>query len=222
VLWAVIIRSAAGLGAGVLVVGLAAPTVAAPACPAAGPVVAVELQVPEPVIDNTLPQLTVQRLAGKMHHGGRTLGLYRTELKTEWEESFGRRDDGGETCVWIERITLRLTMPVRVIYIVRQRQPGTCPYESVLAHERRHQVTDDALLAEAVPSLRQAVAEALATLPAPRPVPVDAASNARRQLAEPVNAVVRRILAAFSATREARQAEVDTPQEYRRVRAACG
>jgi len=35
-----------------------------------------------------------------------------------------------------------------MIYILRDRHPGSCPYESALAHERKHQAADEAALAE--------------------------------------------------------------------------
>ena len=55
-------------------------------------------------------------------------------------------------------------MPRRVIYIVRERHPGSCPYESVLAHERKHQATDEAVLVEHLPRLRRAAEDAAAAL----------------------------------------------------------
>ena len=119
-------------------------------------------------------------------------------------------------------MTVRISMPLRTIYIIRARQPGTCAYESVLAHERKHQAVDDALLAEEVPRLRGEIAHALAALPARDPIPMHKAADVSAKLSELIAAVVKRSTSALFAKRAARQAEVDSPQEYRRVRAACG
>jgi hypothetical protein len=43
-----------------------------------------------------------------------------------------------------------MTMPRRMIYIVRARHPGSCPDESVLAHERKPQAADEAVWAASV------------------------------------------------------------------------
>jgi hypothetical protein len=184
--------------------------------------VRVELNVPSPSIDNSLPQPALQDLAGKQHHGGRTMGLYSTELKTSFAAHLARREAGEEVCITIDRVTLRISMPVRTIYIVRARQPGSCGYESVLAHERKHEAADDAVLAEQSRRLRLGIADALAALPPPKPVPLAESVAVSARLNELIAAVVKRGISALFAARAAAQAQVDSPQEYRRVRAACG
>jgi hypothetical protein len=184
--------------------------------------VRIELNVSSPIVDNTLPQPALQSLAGKQYHGGRTMGLYRTELKTSFSAHLARLQVEDEVCVSVDRVTLRISMPLRTIYIVRARQPGTCGYESVLAHERKHEAADDAVLAELVPLLRVNIADALAALPPPYPVPVREAGAASAELSELIATVVKRGTSALLTARAIRQAVVDNPQEYRRVRAACG
>jgi hypothetical protein len=206
--------------AAILVAAL--PAVAQPICSKLTADVRIELDVPRPVIDNTLPQPALQSLAGMQHHDGRTLGLYRTELKMSSTAHLAQHQDGDEVCVAVDRVTVRISMPLRTIYIVRARQPGTCAYESVLAHERKHQAADDTLLAEELPRLRHEIADALAELPRRHSVAIHKATDASAELSELIASVVKRSTSALFAARAARQAEVDNPQEYRRVRAACG
>jgi len=156
------------------------------------------------------------------HHGGRALGLYRTELKMSSTARLAQHQVGGEVCVDVDRVTVRISMPLRTIYIVQARQPGTCAYESVLAHERKHQAADDAILAEQIPRLRIEIAVALAELPPRHSVPMQKADDTSARLSELIASVVKRSTSALFAARAARQAQVDNPQEYRRVRAACG
>lgn len=191
-------------------------------CPAARPAVHVRIDAAAPVIDNTLPQPALQKIAGKSYHHGRTLGLYRASIRLRWRTRVGQRDEGGEACRWIDSLAIDLIASERTIYIIRGRPPGTCWYDSVLAHERKHQATDDAVLAEFAPRLEQAVAHAIAALPPPAPVPSAAAAKAQRRLMAPVDAAVRQVLEALEAERRARQAAIDTPLEYRRVAAECG
>jgi hypothetical protein len=200
----------------------ASAAAAQPICSKLTADVRIELDVPRPTIDNTLPQPTLQSLAGMQHHDGRTLGLYRTELKMSSKTHLTQHQVRDEVCVAVDRVTVRISMPLRTIYIIRARQPGSCGYESVLAHERKHQAVDDALLAEEVPRLRVEIADALAALPRRQSVPIHEAGDASAELSELIASIVKRSTSALFAKRAARQAEVDNPQEYRRVRAACG
>src|SRR6266851_3785719 len=207
-------RSASFLAVALAAGALAAPSPArALTCPASRPAVQVSVKAAEPAIDNTLPQPALQKLAGKAYHGGRTLGLYRAIIRARWHTRVGQRDGDGETCRWIDSIA---------IDIIRERRPGTCWYDSVLAHERKHQATDDAVLAEFAPRLEHAVARAIAGLPETAPVASAEAAAAQQRLMAPVEEAVRRVLDALEAERRARQALIDTPREYRRVGAACG
>ena len=141
---------------------------------------------------------------------------------TRWRVRGGQSNGEGETCRWIDDIAIDIVAPERTIYIVRARPPGTCWYDSVLTHERKHQATDDAVIAEFAPRLQQAVARALADLPPIVPVRSADGAAAQQRLMAPLDAAVRRALDALEATRRARQAAIDTPLEYRRVGAACG
>ena len=202
---------------------VAASAVAAqPACPRQAADVRIELNVPAPSIDNTLPQPALQSLAGMQHHGGRTLGLYRTEFQVSVTAQLAQHEARDEVCIAVDRVTVRISMPLRTIYIVRARQPGSCAYESVLAHERKHQAADDAILAEQIPRLRIEIADALAELPPRHSVPTHKAADASARLSALISSIVKRSASVLFAARAARQAEVDNPQEYRRVRAACG
>jgi hypothetical protein len=211
-----------------LAFALAAGALAAPSparaltCPASRAAVQVSVKAGAPAIDNTLPQPALQRLAGKAYHRGRTLGLYRADIRARWHTRIGQREEGGEACRWIESIAIDLVAPERTIYIIRERRPGTCPYDTVLAHERKHQATDDAVLAEFARRLEQAVTLAIAGLPPTAPVPAADAAAAQQRLMAPVEAAVRRVLDALETERRVRQAVIDTPREYRRVGAACG
>jgi len=213
--------SAVSLAPCLAILVAASAAAAQPLCPTPTADVRIELNVPAPAVDNSLPQPALQSLAGMRHHDGRTLGLYRTELKMSSTAHLAQHQVGDEICVAVDRVTVRISMPLRTIYIVRARQPGTCGYESVLAHERKHQAADDALLAEQVPRLRVEIADALAELPPRDSVPVDKAADASAELSKLIATVVKRSTSALFAARAARQAEVDNPQEYRRVRAAC-
>ena len=201
--------SAAAIAA-LVILGVAIPGRAA--CPSPPAEVTIDVQAGQPAIDNSLPQPALQRIAGSAHHAGRTLGLYKAEFKATWRVGLRQRRDEQATCRWVESVALTLAIFDRRIYVVRERRPGTCAYDAVLAHERKHQAVDDALIREYVPRLRRVIEAA---------VPPGALAK-EQALTQPIGVAIQRELAAMSAARAARQAAVDSPHEYRRVRAACG
>lgn len=201
---------------------LAAGPAQALTCPASRPAVHVRVEAAAPAIDNTLPQPELQKIAGKAYHGGRTLGLYRGGIRTRWRTRIGQQRVGGLACRWLEEVAIDIVASPRTIYVTRERRPGTCPYDSVLAHERKHQAADDAVIAEFAPRLEQAVARAVAAFPPPSPVPSGEAAAVQRRLTAAVEQAVNGVLEALDTARRARQAAIDTPREYRRVGAACG
>jgi len=198
----------------------AAPAGAVP-CPASRPAITVELDIAEPAIDNALPQAALQKLAGRQRLYGRTQGLYQADLEVGWRARVKSREVEGETCRWIDQVTVTLTMAKRVIHIAHERAPGGCPYESVLAHERKHQAADEAVLRDYRPRLQRAVEETAATLPR-GPMRASDGEVAEARLTQPIAEALKRGFAALAKTRAERQAEIDTPAEYRRVRAQCG
>ena len=201
---------------------LAAAPAQALTCPTSRPTVQLSVEVATPTIDNTLPQPALQQLAGASHHGGRTQGLYRGGIGTRWRTRITEQRMAGLVCRWIDEVAISLTAAPRTIYVTRERRPGTCAYETVLKHERKHQAADDAVIAEFAPRLKQKVARAIAQLPPPAPVPPGEAAALEHRLTAAVERAVNDELRALEAARQSRQAAIDTPGEYRRVAAACG
>jgi hypothetical protein len=204
----------------VLLAMLAGGAAADPLCPEQAPAIDVTVSAAPPRIDNTLPQIALQKKAAKTTHAGRALGLYHARLGGRQDATIGSRRRGGEVCVFVRDVHAALTLSDRMIWIIRERRPGTCAYEAVLTHERRHEEADDAVLAEARERLRQSLGAALAGTP-PRPAPAPDEAALRAALGKRIEGAFRSALDAAHELREERQKAVDTPTEYRRVAAAC-
>ncbi len=213
---------AMALSAAALTALAVAPAHAAPVCPPSQSEVVLDLSAPPPMIDNSLAQPTLQGLAGKAHHGGRTLGLYTSKLKAGLRVGIKSHDSADETCRWIEGVRVELRLTDRIIYVIRERKPGTCGYEVVLEHERKHEAVDDAVLREHIPRLRAAVERAIAGLPEPRPVPRRQGATVDKQMFAAVEKALDRAVAELQRDLARRQNAIDTPAEYQRVGAACG
>lgn len=180
------------------------------------------LRLPEPTIDNSLPQPRLQDLSGKAYHNGHTLGLYRMELQYGIEAVVMAQQSAAGLCQWIERVTVRMILSPRQIYVVRDRKPGTCPYDAVLAHERKHKAIDDEVFKENASRLKRVLESAIAGMPPQQPVsPSDGTTNKTRLVA-PLRAIFQSAVDEVMSERNARQSHLDNPGEYHRVGAACG
>jgi len=143
------------------------------------------------------------------------------ELQSGFRASTRSRQAGGWVCLWIEKVAISLTVSRRQIYVVRERAPGTCPYNAVLAHERKHQAVDDELFNQSVPWLRHRIEKAILDLPHGQPTMASEVPATQAKLNKVVSDAVTSAVADMMAERKLRQSRVDDPREYQRVGAAC-
>jgi hypothetical protein len=192
-------------------------------CTRANPAVRVDVTLPEPILDNTLPQRAIQAL-NPGYHGGRTIGLYAAETQAKIETRFqtlGLR--GGKAvpaCLFITAVDLRLFMPVRKIYVASELWPGTCQHTAVLGHERKHEVADDEAIRKHTPRIQGAIENAVGNL-SPLEVSAGGSAAAQAQWTRIVQSAFDKAFAAFQAERNELQLQVDAGLEYARVTASC-
>jgi hypothetical protein len=190
------------------------------ACNAAQPMVTLTKNIPQPKLDYTLTQPQLQAMPTSSGHRGRALGLYRSDVVNEFQSRLVIDREGNEACVRVESVELRVSMPTRIIYVVRERRPGTCEHNVVLEHERKHQAVDDAVIAEHVPRLQRLMQAAAQRVSAQRIKP-GGEKAAQQRLDNELKAALNQASKAMEQERAARQQAIDTPQEYARVGAAC-
>jgi len=206
----------------VALLAAAAPASATETCKANAPVVTVGVNLPEPVIDNTLPQREIQALSPG-YHGGRTVGLYSARIEAQSVSRIrevGLALERAPTCLSITAVEVHLTMPVRRIYVSKELKPETCAYAAVLGHERKHQRTDDDALREHAQRIRRAIERAVIDAGPRQVLPADR-ERARAVLTEIVQTAFNKAFDALQSERTALQAGVDAGLEYARVTASC-
>ena len=196
-----------------------APAVAL-TCNAAPPAVTLTKNIPQPKLDNSLTQPQLQAMPTNSGHRGRALGLYRSDLVSEFQSRLVIDREGNEACVRLQSVELRVSMPMRIIYVVRERRPGTCEHNVVLEHERKHQAVDDAVIAEHIPRLQRLMQAAAQRVSAQRIKP-GGEKAAQQRLDNELKAALNQASKTLEQERSARQQAIDTPQEYARVGAAC-
>jgi hypothetical protein len=188
-------------------------------CAAAPVRIATTRSMPPPTIDNSLTQPQLQLLAAH-RHPGRALGLYRAHVNGRFDARIEYRWDEDEACLWVGRIALRIEAVDRRIWVIRERRPGTCDYEAVLGHERKHQQVDEAVVEAFVPRLEAALARRADALGVVR-VARGGREAAQKRMLAAIDETFQAEMAAMQEERERRQEAVDTPAEYRRIGAAC-
>jgi hypothetical protein len=118
---------------------------------------------------------------------------------------------------------MRVTVAIdpRMIRVARELRPGSCRYRAVVEHELRHQGVDDAVLARRLPWLRAQLERTLADLRSDSPRPDAALDAFGRTLMQQATSRVTAAWQEIVAERDRLQAEIDTPEEYERVRRQC-
>jgi len=183
--------------------------------PARYEVVAVPFDIRE--VDTVdMRQLTDRSGAGYAQH--RTYGLTtvsfghdtQTELRVLEERASGR------ICA-TPHVTVRVSMQPVVVYVAHELRGDACRYAATRAHEMQHVAVYREELAEATRDLRAQLAAAVGTQ--------ILQGRSTAELNRRYETRLRDYLATFMRARQdalqARQAQLDTPEEYARVGAAC-
>lgn len=210
-------------GASALLLALLLPVVVAaqPACPPGiVPALTVELADPEPRI---LPPVRAAALGAEA--GGAAGGEFPHHLgvtvsRVEWRAELtarGRGPEGGPVCAVPTVIRIRLDHAEHTIRLAREVPRDGCLAREVLAHERRHAELNRRTLRAAAEELRQVARAWAAGAQARAPDVGAAAVLLQEELAQAIEPVLERLRAA----REAGHAEIDTPEEYRRLSRTC-
>lgn len=192
-----------------------------PACP---PRVAAALTVdlidPEPRI---LPPMRAAALgtdAGGAASGEFPHHLGVTASRVAWRAELtarGRGPEGGPVCAIPTSIRISLSHAEHTIRLARELPRDGCLAREVLAHERRHAELNRRTIRVAAEELRQ-VARAWAARAEARAQNVGAAAVL---LQDELGQAIEPVLEQLRTAREAGHAQIDTPEEYRRLSRVC-
>jgi hypothetical protein len=145
------------------------------------------------------------------------LGLTKTQSRVEIGLAGAVLQDAasGYECV-APQITVRLFYEPIVIYVGREFPVGSCAYGQILAHELRHMKVylDHLPVVETV--VRAALAHRFEAKPMYAP-----SGTARSALAHEINSGWLPYIKAEMAKVELQQAQIDSAQEYARLKASC-
>lgn len=213
------------LAMAIAVGGPAMPAAAQLACPREPVAITLELEEIQPTIDRSFARAELTELSGATRDNTHTLGMYgatwtiRSQSQLQYLKEQGNRRPRG--CVWLSSVKLTVSIDPRTIRIASELRPESCRYRSVLEHERKHQTVDDDVLARRLPWLRGHLAGALKAVRTDKPRPVGELDALGARMVENATKAVTAAWQLLVDERDRLQSEVDTPQEYARVRAQC-
>lgn len=183
------------------------------------PSITVELASEPVTLDRGKSAADLSRMRGPSPRH-QTRGLYVATLHSQLEIGYVSASDGRRACVTVDRVVARVGLRRRVIHVAREFPAGSCESNAVLDHERRHQATDDNLLAREIAGLKAHLSEATRTAHA-GPIGNGEIGRAQARIKQELGEAFRQATEAINNRREAAQAAVDSKAEYAFVQGRC-
>lgn len=151
----------------------------------------------------------------------RTRSLGVTYAETKFNLSAGSRvraESDGSYCVALAELTAEFGFERMEVYIAREFAYGSCQYNAILDHENQHVSINQAVLEDFAPLVRAALEREVAKL---TPVRVADASDGVNLLLTRLQARLDGLAKAFHDQRDARNAAIDTVENYRALGELC-
>jgi hypothetical protein len=168
-------------------------------------------------INNQLPTRALTAKAGNIDGRVQTGGL--TVTQGVYKASLGGpvlQDPGsGYECI-APRVEIKLTYSPVLIYVGNEFVPGSCGYNEILAHEQRHRVAYMDNLARVELAVRDALGKRFEGKPLYAP-----SGTAMSALEHEINGTWFPFIRGEFEKGKAKQAEIDTPEEYARLGKVC-
>lgn len=179
----------------------------------------------EPVFDANTPLAALQGLAGQAkaaipHHESVMLGvtLYEPAIEFQFPVVRTQRPDR-QYCTRVRNLVARVGYRNVSVKVAKEFPVGSCAFQHVMIHEKKHIAVNQRLLEDFVPVMRErleAHLERYGMFVGPDP------EFGQKILREKIDAVLNDLAEAMQAENERRQKKVDTPEEYATNQTACG
>jgi hypothetical protein len=156
-------------------------------------------------------------------HGptNRVLGVTASKLRAGTATYYGNRPLEGEgVCFWVDHVEVTLRYEALDIYIASEYSRGSCQYQAILTHEKRHADVARTHLDDYVQTIRS-VLSSLA-IPKPRdPRLVESVTEAQQKTQATIEKLLKPVVARLRQDMDAAQKRIDSRAEYRRVETQC-
>lgn len=182
--------------------------------------VTVRFEQATPVYNNRQSRQWIAKMTHASQKGSRPVGLTTTRIQHRIHATFEVRSDPDRRhhCTTLTDVEMRMGFADTTVYIAREYQPGSCPYQAIYRHEAEHVRIHNTIRQRYLPRIEKTM-QIAANRIAPRRSR-RSKQDQRRILAELKRSagIVEQTLT-LALTRA--QAAIDTPQSYASVQAQC-
>lgn len=145
----------------------------------------------------------------------------RIELNSKFQANTFLNHRTDEVCIHYSQIDIYFHIDPK-IYITREHLPGTCQHKVIHEHELKHLMTDRQLINEYSRKIGEAIERDLYQYGYIwGPMPAQDKDMTLMEMQDSLKNVVDPFLEELKKERHARQAAIDTIEEYERIRKAC-
>jgi hypothetical protein len=200
------------------------------ACPMSGKVdVDVKLTVQEsPYVTNVTAQWLTDNFKndpdGTLATDGNWMvgGLTKSNIKGGYSAQFATHENRqtGDICIALKDVTYTIVY-APVVYVASDFAHMGCRYSQILAHEKRHVMTDRHTLTDYIPDIKRQLKKTAEGIPARGPFPRSEAATHQQAILQQLAASVSGIEAQLIQARRSAQAKIDTIENYTRDTAVC-
>jgi hypothetical protein len=151
-------------------------------------------------------------------------GLMSGELKTTSDMSMMSESYPAlnAACLMINKITVRINVDP-TIFIAREYKQGSCMYNAIMEHERKHVQVDRMIVNKYIKLISQALDSYYKNIGyIYGPIPIQYMHEGQEKFAAPGNKIILEYAKRMNEERKRLQQNIDSLDEYNRVNNACG
>lgn len=158
------------------------------------------------------------KVSGARHE--RPVGLTAASLKTNLSYKIASKSASSSrvVCAQISHFSMTFGFDDTIVYVAREIQRGSCGYKTVFDHEMTHVRIDEDIVRSYASKLRGLFEKELRHIGVVR---ASSIKEAEKKIEEAISVYTSKVTDELSKTRQARQAQIDTPSEYARLSRSC-
>ena len=179
----------------------------------------VQVEIPKAKLDRSRSR---NQLTGFSPHGRgvQVLGLTRAGYELSTTSNYAYYQVDGGNCFWVDNVDVVLRYQSMDVYVAKEYRPGSCACRAILAHEQQHVDIARSFVQRYRPCIRSALTS-LRIPTARAPSFADSIDRAQARSNSLLQELLQPVYRQLERSMDVAQAEIDTPQAYRRVLRQC-
>ena len=142
------------------------------------------------------------------------------EFRTNMQFQYQSYPTLGVGCIYFDRIDVTIQLDP-TIYIAKDFAKHTCDYKEVLTHEKKHVTVDKEVLNKYARKIGEALRLSVNNAPGRGPYPIGRLEEIQTDMQAYIASVIKTQQSLMEEERFRRQQDVDSLEEYERIRRAC-